>query len=74
MAYSNLKKICDEHLSGRYTIEVIDIQEKPHIAKADQIVAVPTVVRKLPLPIRTTIGVMSDARRTLIALDLPLAS
>lgn len=69
-AFSNLKKICESHLKGRYRITVIDLVEQPHLAKGDQILAVPTVVRKLPKPVRTIIGNLSDTERVLVGLDL----
>ncbi|MCG6533484.1 MAG: circadian clock protein KaiB [Syntrophales bacterium LBB04] len=69
-AFSNLKKICEEHLKGRYRIEVIDILENPRLARGDQILALPTLVRKLPGPIRKIIGDLSNTERVLIGLDL----
>ncbi len=69
-AFSNLKKICEEHLSGKYHIEVIDLLEKPQLASGDQILAIPTLVRKLPSPIRKIIGDLSDTERVLVGLDL----
>ena len=69
-AFSNLKRICEEHLKGRYTIEVIDLLENPKLAKGDQILAVPTLVRKLPEPVRKIIGTLSDTERVLVGLDL----
>ncbi len=69
-AFSNLKKICEEHLKGRYSIEVIDLLENPRLAKGDQILAIPTLVRRLPEPIRKIIGTLADAERVLIGLDL----
>lgn len=69
-AFSNLKKICETHLKGRYRITVIDLLKKPQLAKGDQILAVPTVVRKLPNPVRTIIGTLSDTERVLVGLDL----
>jgi circadian clock protein KaiB len=71
-AFANLKKICEEHLSGRYTIEVIDLLENPKLARGDQILAVPTLVRKLPVPVRKIIGDLSNTERVLIGLDLLL--
>lgn len=70
LAFANLKKICDEHLRGRYTIEVIDLLERPQLAQGDQIVALPTLVRKLPEPIRRIVGDLSDTERTLVGLQL----
>jgi circadian clock protein KaiB len=73
-ALANLRRICDEHLSGRYEIEIIDLLERPQLAKGEQIVAIPTLVRKLPEPVRKIIGDLSDRERVLIGLDLrPLA-
>lgn len=69
-AFSNLKKICETHLKGRYRITVIDLLKKPQLAKGDQILAVPTVVRKLPSPVRIIIGTLSDTERVLVGLDL----
>jgi circadian clock protein KaiB len=70
---SNLKKICESQLKGRYRITVIDLVEQPQLAKGDQILAVPTVVRKLPKPVRTIIGNLSDTDRALVGLDLRAA-
>ena len=69
-ALANLKKVCDEHLSGRYSIEVIDLLKNPRLAKDDQIVAIPTLVRKLPEPLRRIVGDLSDTERTLVGLQL----
>jgi circadian clock protein KaiB len=69
-AFSNLKKFCESHLKGRYRITVIDLVKRPHLAKGDQILAIPTVVRKLPKPVRTIIGNLSDTDRVLVGLDL----
>ncbi len=69
-AFGNLKKICEEHLQGRYRIEVIDLLEKPQLARGDQILAIPTLVRKLPEPVRKIIGDLSNAERVLVGLDL----
>jgi len=69
-AFSNLKKICESHLKGRYRITVIDLAEQPQLAKGDQILAVPTLVRKLPPPVRKIIGDLSDTDRVLVGLDL----
>lgn len=68
--FANLKKICEEHLCGKYTIEVIDLLENPQLAKGDQILAVPTLVRKLPEPIKKIIGDLSNTERVLVGLDL----
>ncbi len=72
-AFSNLKKICESQLKGRYRITVIDLVKQPHLAKGDQILAIPTVVRKLPKPVRTIIGNLSDTERVLVGLDLRAA-
>lgn len=69
-ALANLKQICETHLKGRYRITVIDLVKQPQLAKGDQILAVPTVVRKLPSPVRTIIGNLSDTARVLVGLDL----
>ena len=69
-AIRNLKKVCEEHLPGQYEIEVIDLLQNPRLAKDHQIVAIPTLVRKLPNPIRKIIGDLSDVDRTLVGLDL----
>jgi circadian clock protein KaiB len=69
-AFSNLKRICDEHLAGEFEIEVIDLIENPRLAIDDQIVAIPTLVRKLPEPIRKIVGDLSDTERTLVGLQL----
>lgn len=69
-AFSNLKKICENHLKGLYRITVIDLVKQPQLARGDQILAVPTVVRKLPKPMRTIIGNLSDTERVLVGLDL----
>jgi circadian clock protein KaiB len=69
-AMQNLKRICDEHLPGRYSIEVIDLMKNPRLAKDDEIVAIPTLVRKLPEPLRKIIGDLSDEERALVGLQL----
>lgn len=69
-AFSNLKKICENHLKGQYRIEVIDLVERPLLSRGDQIVAIPTLVRKLPVPVRKIIGDLSDTERVLVGLDL----
>ncbi len=69
-AFANLRKICEEYLKGKYKIEVIDLLEHPQLAKGDQILAIPTLVRKLPLPVRKIIGDLSNTERVLIGLDL----
>ena len=69
-AYANLKKICEEHLQGSYQIEVIDLLVNPTLAKDDQILALPTLVRKLPEPIKKIIGDLSNTERVLVGLDV----
>ena len=69
-ALSNLKRICAAHLDGRYRIEVIDLIKNPQLAQGDQILAIPTLVRNLPKPIRKIIGDLSDTERVLVGLDL----
>jgi circadian clock protein KaiB len=69
-AVSNLKRLCDAHLGGRYVIEVVDLLEHPHLAKADNILAIPTLVRRLPPPIRKIIGDLSHVDRVLLGLDI----
>jgi circadian clock protein KaiB len=69
-AFANLKRICEEHLAGRYTIEVIDLLEHPKLARGDQIFAIPTLVRKLPEPLRKIIGDLSDTEKVLVGLDV----
>lgn len=69
-AIRNLKRICETHLAGRYHIEVIDLMANPRLAKDDQIVAIPTLVRKLPDPLRKIVGDLSDEARTLVGLQL----
>ena len=69
-AFANLKKICEKHLKGRYTIEVIDLVKNPKLAGGDQILAIPTLVRKLPQPIKKIIGDLSNKERVLVGLDL----
>jgi len=70
IAFANLKKICEEHLKGQYFIEVVDLLENPTLASGDQILAIPTLVRKLPHPVRKIIGDLSNTERVLIGLDL----
>jgi len=70
MAIANIKKICEEHLKGRYELDVIDIYQQPVLAKGEQIIAAPTLIRKLPLPLRKFIGDMSNTERILLGLDL----
>jgi len=69
-AFRNLKKLCEEHLAGSYHIEVIDLLKNPQLAKGDQIIAIPTLVRKLPVPMRKIIGDLSNTVRVLVGLDL----
>ncbi len=69
-AYSNLKKLCEEHLPGRYEIEVVDRSKNPHLAQHDQILALPTLVRKLPEPMKRVIGDLSNAERVMVGIDL----
>jgi circadian clock protein KaiB len=69
-ALDNLKNICEEHLQGRYQIEVVDLLENPQLARGDQILAIPTLVRKLPMPVRRIIGDLSDTDRVLVGLNL----
>jgi circadian clock protein KaiB len=69
-AFTNLKRICEEHLAGRYRIEVIDLMEHPQLAAGDQIVAIPTLVRKLPEPLRKIVGDLRNTERTLVGLNL----
>lgn len=69
-AFANLKKICETYMLGRYSIEVIDLMEHPQLSKGDQILAIPTLVRKLPMPVRKIIGDLSDTERVLVGLDL----
>jgi circadian clock protein KaiB len=69
-AFANLKKICAEHLADEYRIELIDLLENPQLARGDQIVAIPTLVRNLPMPMRKIIGDLSNTERVLVGLDL----
>lgn len=69
-AFANLRTICEEHLTGRYKIEVIDLLEDPQLGRGDQILALPTLVRKLPAPIKRIIGDLSNTERVLVGLDL----
>jgi circadian clock protein KaiB len=69
-AFANLKKICEEHMPGQYRIEVIDLLKHPQLARGDQILAVPTLVRKLPQPVRKIIGDLSNTEKVLVGLDL----
>jgi circadian clock protein KaiB len=70
VAFRNLERICEEHLAGRYHIKVIDLMKDPQLAQGDQILAVPTLVRKLPAPMRKIIGDLSNTERVLVGLDL----
>lgn len=69
-AFANLKKICEEHLPGRYNIEVVDLVKHPQLATGDQILAIPTLVRKLPQPLRKIVGDLRDTERALVGLQL----
>ena len=73
-AFSNLKKVCEQHLAGKYRIEVVDLVQNPQLAAGDQIVAIPTLVRRLPEPIRKIIGDLSNTERVLVGLQLRPAS
>jgi circadian clock protein KaiB len=70
LAITNLKKICEEYLEGRYELQVIDLYQQPKLAQGEQIIAVPTLIKKLPPPLRRIIGDMSDTERVLVGLDL----
>jgi circadian clock protein KaiB len=69
-AVANIKKICEEHLKGRYRLEVIDIYQQPELAAREQLVVAPTLIKKLPLPLRTFIGDLSETQKVLVGLDL----
>ena len=69
-AFANLKKICEEHLKGQYQIEIVDLLKNPQLAKGDQILAIPTLVRQLPPPLRKIIGDLSNTERVLVGLDV----
>jgi circadian clock protein KaiB len=69
-AFANLKKLCEEHLTGKYRIEIIDLLKNPKLAEGDQILAIPTLVRKLPIPLKKIIGDLSNTERVLVGLDL----
>lgn len=69
-AFINLKRICEEHLEGRYELEIIDLLLKPQLAEGDQILAIPTLVRRLPEPVKKIIGNLSNTERVLVGLDL----
>lgn len=70
LAIANMKRICEENLQGQYELEVIDLYQQPQLAQGDQIVAVPTLIKKLPAPLRRIVGDMSDTERVLVGLDL----
>ncbi len=74
VALANLRKLCEEHLSGKYHIEVVDLLENPQLAQGDQILAIPTLIRKLPRPMRKIIGDLSNTERVLVGLDLRRAA
>jgi len=69
-ALANLKRVCEEHLAGNYSIEVIDLMKNPRLAKEDEIIAIPTLVRKIPAPLRKIIGDLSNTERALVGLQL----
>lgn len=69
-AFANLQRLCEQHLAGQYRIEVIDLLEQPQLAEGDQILAIPTLVRKLPEPVKKIIGDLSNTERVLVGLDL----
>jgi circadian clock protein KaiB len=69
-AFANLQRVCEEHLKGKYRIEVVDLLKNPTLARGDQILAIPTLVRKLPTPVRKIIGDLSDTNKVLVGLDL----
>lgn len=69
-AFENLKKLCEEHMQGAYKIQVVDLLERPTLARGDQIIAVPTLVRRLPTPVKKIIGDLSNTERVLVGLDL----
>lgn len=73
-ALANLKALCEQHLAGRYTIEVIDVVERPQLARSEQIIAIPTLIRRLPVPIRKIVGDLSNTERARVALQLGLRS
>jgi circadian clock protein KaiB len=72
-AFANLKRMCEQHLNGRYQIEIIDLLENPQLAAGDQIIAIPTLVRKLPQPLRKIVGDLRDTERVLVGLQLRAA-
>ena len=69
-AMANLKRVCEEHLAGRYEVEIIDLLQNPRLAAGDQILAIPTLVRRLPSPLKRIIGDLSDTERVLVGLDI----
>lgn len=69
-AFANLKRLCEEHLAGRYQIEVVDLLKAPHLGAKDQIVALPTLIRKLPEPVKRVLGDLSDSKRVSMGIDL----
>jgi circadian clock protein KaiB len=69
-AIDNIKRICEEHLKGRYTLEVVDVYQRPALAAGEQIVAAPTLIKQLPMPLRRLVGDMSNAEKVLLGLDL----
>jgi len=71
-AFANLKRLCEEHVAGQYSIEIVDLLHHPQLAKGDQILAIPTLVRKLPQPVRKIIGDLSNTERVLVGLDLKI--
>jgi circadian clock protein KaiB len=71
-AFANLKRVCEEHMKGQYRLEIIDLIQHPELAKQDQIVAIPTLVRRLPMPIRQIIGDLSNEEKVLVSLDIRL--
>ena len=74
LALKNLKRYCEENIKDKYKIEVIDLLEKPHLAEGDQILAIPTLVRRVPVPIRKIIGDLSNEEKVLVGLDLKVVS
>ncbi|MBN8707822.1 MAG: circadian clock protein KaiB [Verrucomicrobia bacterium 61-8] len=69
-AFANLKRLCDEHLPGQYRIEVVDLAKNPHLAQADQIIALPTLVRRLPEPIKRVVGDLSNSEKVIVGMDI----
>lgn len=69
-AFANLKRLCEEHLPGQYRIEVVDLVKNPHLAQADQIIALPTLVRRLPEPIKRLVGDLSNSERVILGMDI----